>query len=962
MNRIANIIRSLCLSLLIVATTGCLREGNHETTPADTDSKLVRMHIRIPGNPSVGTRAFTDTYIETIDVLSFREDDGTFQYRATAHVIDTANEWFDIVLNKSHDEQQVLVILANLKDELDGTTLTPGTTTRDQLYNTLTIRFVHQTVYDPTHNPSNQVSGQYGEDRALPMWGEYGPIAIVDDITNLGTIYMLRSLAAVTVLINLDTTDPDQKHFELVDVAIYNTADKGFAIPDPDHIEIPSSGNIKATDPTIPSGTLYNNAYYASTDGVTITDGIYIGERSNTATGIAEDDRTWLLIGGIYDHSGEVTWYRVPFIDRDGKQWDILRNHNYIFNIYKVTGPGHGEEEAKDADIYADVIPWNEGADERFDIEGQYWIWIDPSSASYDIEGGSGVITVDTNYPGGCTATVSASETDLHDPCPWLTVDSTPTGTQLNYSVAATDEWAHRRGYIHIRAGSFAVTVRIDQAYLYIDGISVTPTGDISGDGENRVIRATGKFDDVPVHVWDITNNSEIVQSAANSFIPGNLATGNPSSVTVTIPQWTQDNPRTVEFRYFDKSVNDWVSILQATQEGFNFQVASTLTNGSTIAAQNQSYNINVSGTSWPAIYVRGVIRGTQTVVAGPITIPAGSGSGTTQSITIGTYQQWKDQTTRQVELQWSRNNSEWTSPTVLNYGNQTGNYEVSGSSVADPAIENGENLTIRALLPSGGQLTVKVSGSYASGWVQVRSVTADGATVVSTSTPTITDVSSQTVGLPIGTNYNYTGTATNAGHRNIKCQYRRWVTDAYGNNGAWEATWSPINATDIQQLGYVTLTSGRVVAIEDAKSTHHEKADHFLWTEAMGISSIYKTQSYPQAALSPNNNGASVNSREAVMYYTTTYAKGNGGCADYTEEGTSNNFYIPTREEILEMGQRFKELGKIAYAEEWEYWCNREYLGSDGWHSFAHDIEYKGWQDVRRDTYTKRVRCVRAK
>lgn len=967
MNRMSNITGFLCLSLTVVIMAACIKDGSYDVAPVDPDSQVVRMHIRVPGNPSVSTRGFADTFIQTIDVLSFSADAGTFQYRSSASVIDSSNEWFDITLSKSGSQEQVLVVLANLKDELDATILTSGSTTVAQLRDLLTIEFVHRTSYDPTHNPSNEVSGQYGADRPLPMWGEYGPVAIVEEVTDLGTIYMLRSLAAVTVLINLDRSDPDQKDFELVDVAIYNTVDSGYAIPDPDNIETSSAGSVKATSPTVPTGVVYDNAYYASSDGVTITDGIYIGERSNTASGIDEEDRTWLLIAGIYDNSGEVTWYRLPFIDRDGKQWDILRNHNFIFNIYKVSGPGTGEEEATDADIYADVIPWNEGADEVFDIDGQYWIWVDPTSASYDILGGTGTVTVDTNFPGGCTATVSGSETELDVPCTWLTADGSPTGTALNYSVAVTDQWIHRVGYIHIRAGSFAVAVRIDQAQLYLESISVTPTGNISGDGEDRVIRATGLFDDIPVQVWDLTNDTEITQAAANSFIPANYTTGNPSSVTVTIPGWSQDIPRVIEFRYYDKTSGSWVAIMQATQEGFDFDVASTLTDNSTIAARDQTYNINVTGTGWPELYVRGVIRGTGTVVAGPITIPAGAGS-VQQSITIGTFEQWKDQAARVVELQWSRSGTDWTSATVLNYGNQWGDYEITGSSSSDPAIENGENLTIRAFLPYGGDLTVTVTGSYSAGWVQVRAVTSDGATVVSSTSPDITDISAMAVNLTILSNYNYSGTyGSDAGHRDIKCQYRRYI------DGVAESTWTDVNMATIKQLGYVTLSTGRVVAIEDAGPNGRvgdDGVEIMLWATAMGIDSKYNTETYQQAGASADGYTYSTShgpyplqaKRSPTLYYTETYSAANGGCAAYTEDGTTKNFYIPTVEETYEMGQRFIELGKIAYAYPWDYWSNSEVFSSNSYRSWVLDLEYKGWNDNVRSTNSKRARCVREK
>ncbi|MCD8080367.1 MAG: hypothetical protein LUF04_08145 [Bacteroides sp.] len=830
----------------------------------------------------------------------------------------------------------MLVVIANLRPELDALTLTPGVTTLDDLRKTLSFNFIQQTTHDPTYNPANIPNGMFGVDRPLPMWGESEALDILENQMTIGTIYLLRSLAGVTVWINLDPTDPDQKPFELTDVVITRTPDKGWAIPDPDLITVASDGTITANEPTTAHlGATHRNAYYMSTDGISITDGIYIGEYSNTTAGMSDDDRTWLLVGGIYDNSGEVTWYRLPFMDRDGKQWDILRNHNYIFNITKVTGAGNSEEDAKDADIYADVIPWNLGADAEFDIDGIYWIWIDPNSAAYDEKGGNGTINVETNYPSGWTATVSSSETEADVPCPWLTITST-TASQLNYTVDPNMNWLPRTGYIHIRAASFAVTIKIEQTHLYVTSHSVTPTGDIPSDGQSRTVTLVGLFDDVPLRVMDLTHNTELVQSPAVS-VPGNVGTTNPnSSATVTIPAWSSDVIRTVAIQYFDKGVNSWVTVQQAQQEGYNFTIASNLTNGSTIANSNQSYTITILGTSWPTLYARAVIQGTNVVIAGPITIPAGSGSGTTANITIDTYEQWNEASlNRTVEIQWSRDHTTWTS---LNYGTQPGAFSITGTDLEVPPV--GFYGTYLRLIPlPGATLKAKVDGNYASGWVQVRVVVSGTSDEIS-DTPTITNTSTRTTEVTVDRNPNYTGANISkykglsnsdlAGHREVQCQYRRYINSTTGGTGFWESTWTNLS-TVVDQLGYVTLSTGRVVAGKDFTDALAE--DGCDWATAMGISQIYNTTDYPQAGVLENSSANNVNwnlglyrARTGVLAYTTTYSASNGGCAVYTEPGTTQSFYLPNIDEMEEMGARFDELGEIAYQSPWNYWTSEEY------------------------------------
>jgi len=976
-----DVLRCIFVFLILTGWGGCT-EQTYKSVPEDDDTCLVRVQIQTTGSSTRGTRAegYPDTYIETIDVLSFREDNSTFQYRSLASVIDLSNQWFDVVMNKSQDEKQVLVIIANLRQELDALALSPGVTTLEDLRNTLSFEFIQQTTYDATHDPAHVPEGIFGADRPLPMWGESEPVVMLQEQMTIGTIYLLRSLASVTVLINLDPTDTDQKSFELVDVVITRTPDKGWAIPDPDLITVASDGSVTATGPTAATlGATFRNAYYSSADGVTITDGIYIGEYSNTTAGMVDDDRTWLLVGGIYDNSGDVTWYRLPFIDRDGKQWDILRNHNYIFNITKVTGPGNTEEDAKDAEIYTDVIPWNLGTQAAFDIEGIYWIWIDPNAATYDEQGGNGIIHIETNYPSGWTATVSGSETDMTVPCTWMTITST-IASQLDYTVDPNMNWELRTGYLHIWAAGFAVTIRIEQTHLYVTGYSVTPAGDIPSDGQTRAVTLVGLFDDVPLRVMDVTNNTELVQSPAVS-VPGNVGTSNPnSSASVTIPAWTSDVTRTVAIQYFDPGLNSWITVQEAQQEGYNFTVASTLTNGSTIANANQSYNINISGTSWPDLYARAVIQGTSVVVAGPVTINAGTGSGTSAAITIDTYEQWNEASlNRLVELQWSRDQTNWTS---LNYGTQPGAYSVTGTELEIPPIWQ-EYGTLSLIPLLGATLQAKVEGSYASGWIQIQVVASGTSTQVSTDTPTITDVSTRTVGVTVDRNPNYTGASTTkypglsnyAGHREVQCQYRRYINSTTGGTGAWESTWTDMGP-EVEQLGYVTLqTTGRVVAGQDYTDASGEVG--FDWVTAMGISQDYNTLDYPEAGVLENTtNNVNWNSnmyraRTGTLAYATAYSAANGGCAAYTEAGTTYSFYLPTYDEIAEMGERFGELGQIAYESPWYYWMNEEFNHTNASGSAAnvvkelrgitYDLEYHTMSAPLK-TNLNRIRCVRAR
>ncbi|MCD8080368.1 MAG: hypothetical protein LUF04_08150 [Bacteroides sp.] len=91
-----HIIRCIFLLLLLAGVGGCTTQIYESTRNGEEEDGtcLVRVHIQTTGNSTRGTRAggYSDTHIETIDILSFREDNSMFQYRALAGVIDLNNQ------------------------------------------------------------------------------------------------------------------------------------------------------------------------------------------------------------------------------------------------------------------------------------------------------------------------------------------------------------------------------------------------------------------------------------------------------------------------------------------------------------------------------------------------------------------------------------------------------------------------------------------------------------------------------------------------------------------------------------------------------------------------------------------------------------------------------------------------------------------------------------------------------
>ncbi len=354
----------ILLCLWLGGAAGCT--GDPDGGAADGDNLAVRITTRIGGGMASPTAAgFSDARLGTIDVLSFDEN-GIFLYRAAARVIDDNGKYFEVWLKKNRSEQtQTLVVLANLRDEIEAFPLTAGQTTKTELQQGLVFTFTH--LADLT-DPEPDAAKVFGQERLLPMWGESEPLFLWADEQNIGTIYLMRAVAGVTMTVELED-DPAQKDFKLVTAVIYNTPSHGLAIPDPVNIaeDVDNLNNyyLKAVEPTVP-GTTYGKAYYHVPPGADhLNNTIYIGEKKNSGAG-TEDFDTWLVIAGKYD-GGEPTWYRLPFKDVKGDYHDILRNHDYKFKITKVTGPGSGSEE----------IPDDKNIEIEMSIEVKGWSTVD---------------------------------------------------------------------------------------------------------------------------------------------------------------------------------------------------------------------------------------------------------------------------------------------------------------------------------------------------------------------------------------------------------------------------------------------------------------------------------------------------------------------------------------------------------------------------------------------------------
>lgn len=271
----------------------------------------------------------------------------------------------------------------------------------------------------------------------IPMWGESDkqPISRTTkfnsceastannvNTTKDGNIHLVRALARIDVGVNFDeknVKDEEAKggDFKIKSVRVYRYAQSMY-VTGTQALTFRMDGNTREPLPHTPATMTPANdnnplVFEAKTadDAKGYVRNIYIPEISNQ--GKDWNARTCLVIGGDYNNSGKVTYYRVDFITRDikspkdiiTKQLDVLRNHRYRFNITKVAGPGTEKPEealtTEPVNLTCDVTVWDEGKIDKIVYDGQYYLSVSKDKFHFGKDATSENYTIRTNWPKG---------------------------------------------------------------------------------------------------------------------------------------------------------------------------------------------------------------------------------------------------------------------------------------------------------------------------------------------------------------------------------------------------------------------------------------------------------------------------------------------------------------------------------------------------------------------------------
>ncbi len=376
----------------------CSNEMDVYNPVANGDPASVTLTIRTPSSvlPKKSLRATTGTdaenSIDRIKVLVFSQQGSTYFYD---YMVDgqeitpnsgTNTTTFTALLTAS-DQPLKLILVGNYNDA-----------------------FLH---HGPTRGQSEEevrtaLADTFQEvlTEDLPMYGEAELTQLKTDQYNNIAITMLRAVARVEVVDDIDTQF--SAPFSMQEVYIFRPNNALRLIPDASAM---SGAGTPVTVASIPSGSAREGflqyALDAGTDPVQAT-GMYVSESSPVTSSLSDQilTATCVVVGGYYNDDTELSYYRIDFDSGlEGHPFgQILRNYRYIFNIKQVNL--RGWETPEDAannepsSIVATMQLWNEVTSEMYFSTNDNYLGISSRKIVLDyMEGAKDTVYLQTTVP-----------------------------------------------------------------------------------------------------------------------------------------------------------------------------------------------------------------------------------------------------------------------------------------------------------------------------------------------------------------------------------------------------------------------------------------------------------------------------------------------------------------------------------------------------------------------------------
>lgn len=226
------------------------------------------------------------------------------------------------------------------------------------------------------------------------MWGmPHDVIRVSSEATIAVESCLMRDLARFDIRLGEDLARSGL--FDFRSVYFYKPSSSIMHIPDPDKvaetIDETSHPYLYATSPALmPDNKRYYRWDYEESvyEGVFsaqcyVPEGEVVMKGVNGGVGKPRDinhtNRPALVIGGYYNGSSEMSYYRIDICNETGALVDILRNHLYDVTVRSVLGPGQPTpDEAYDNQnvlVVADITDWCR-VDRDVMFSGSDWITV----------------------------------------------------------------------------------------------------------------------------------------------------------------------------------------------------------------------------------------------------------------------------------------------------------------------------------------------------------------------------------------------------------------------------------------------------------------------------------------------------------------------------------------------------------------------------------------------------------
>ncbi|WP_085536788.1 hypothetical protein [Massilibacteroides vaginae] len=386
---------------LVVALAACSDEYADAALIGKRDINI-DLSLSVPGLTPMGTKAMNTNQESSIDdtkiqVLVFEQTGSTEVYRYKAEITNRDLPMLKLkVPTSSGGEKYRLVVLANVDPMAIGEGASKEAVLQQFTFNCM-----------GKWNASSTAPSKF------PMWGELNEL-ITFQSDRYVNILLHRALARVDVGVLFKFNNPDpvtgqdypQKDtdkesvygmdkFKIKDIRVYRTLNKAYAASSANFM----TGN-EVTTPWIPANAKYNSnsgAEYATlveadqhplvytlpAGGNSYVREIYIPESGIINAQSNMDNVPCIVVGGYYgsDNTTNITYYRADFANYNNGAVSaflpILRNHQYVFDIHSVNGPGFETPEQAlnsiTSPMQLTVVEWNQ-IPLGFYVQGHYYV------------------------------------------------------------------------------------------------------------------------------------------------------------------------------------------------------------------------------------------------------------------------------------------------------------------------------------------------------------------------------------------------------------------------------------------------------------------------------------------------------------------------------------------------------------------------------------------------------------